>query len=77
MRELTKDARQINKALDTLQPRELKRAAAKKEIEAAGFVLDGESKLLHRDNDTHTLPSGSDTQKDKADEFMLRFKRPA
>lgn len=51
--------------------------AVKKEVEAAGFVLDGESKLLHRDNDDHTLPSGSDTQKDKADEFMLRFKRPA
>lgn len=35
MRELTKEAHQINKALDTLQPRERKRAAAKKEIEAA------------------------------------------
>ena len=51
--------------------------AVKKEVEAAGFVLDAESKLLRRDNDTHTLPSGSETQRDKADEFMLRFKRPA
>jgi len=51
--------------------------AVKKEVETAGFVLDGESKILARAGDDHTLPSGSETQKDKADEFMLRFKRPA
>jgi predicted methyltransferase len=51
--------------------------AVKKEVEAAGFVLDSESKILARAGDDHTLPSGSETQKDKADEFMLRFKRPA
>ena len=51
--------------------------AVKKEVEAAGFVLDGESKILHQAGDDHTLASGSETQRDKADEFMLRFKRPA
>ncbi len=51
--------------------------AVKKEVEAAGFVLDGESKILSRAGDDLTLPSGSETQKDKADEFILRFKRPA
>lgn len=51
--------------------------ALKKEVEAAGFVLDGESNILHQTADDHTLASGSETMKDKADEFMLRFKRPA
>ena len=51
--------------------------AVKKEVEAAGFVLDGQSTILRQSSDDHTLPSGSATMKDKADEFILRFKKPA
>jgi predicted methyltransferase len=51
--------------------------AVKKEVEAAGFVLDGESKMLAHSTDDHTQPSGSPAQRDKSDEFVLRFKRPA
>lgn len=51
--------------------------ALKKEVEAAGFVLDGESNMLRHPADDHTLASGSETMRDKADEFVLRFKRPA
>ncbi len=50
--------------------------AVKKEVEAAGFRLDGESKILAHANDDHTLASGSETQKDKSDEFILRFRKP-
>jgi predicted methyltransferase len=49
----------------------------KKEVEAAGFMLNGESKMLAHANDDHTQPSGSPSQRDKADEFVLRFKKPA
>jgi predicted methyltransferase len=51
--------------------------ALKKEVEAAGFVLDGESKMLAHPGDDHTQASGSPGERDKSDEFVLRFKRPA
>ena len=52
--------------------------AVKAEITAAGFVLDGESKALARSDDNHTTPArGDSATRDKADTFLLRFRKPA
>jgi predicted methyltransferase len=50
--------------------------AVKKEVEAAGFVLDGESSILRRTSDDHTVRSGDPSMSDKSDQFVLRFRRP-
>ena len=50
--------------------------AVKKEVEAAGFVLDGESNILRRSTDDHTVTSGDPSMSDKSDQFILRFRRP-
>ncbi len=50
----------------------------KKDALAAGFVLDGESKILTDGSDDHTKPvTGKFAVRDKADQFVLRFKKPA
>jgi predicted methyltransferase len=46
--------------------------AVKAEITKAGFVFDGESKVLARPNDPHTARSD-----DKSDQFIFRFRKPA
>lgn len=46
--------------------------AVKAEAEAAGFVLDGESKLLANASDDRTKAAN-----DNSDRFLLRFKKPA
>jgi predicted methyltransferase len=52
--------------------------AARAEITAAGFVLDGESKVLTNAADDHTKPAGDTwAQQDKTDRYLLRFKKPA
>jgi predicted methyltransferase len=50
--------------------------AVKKEVMAAGFVLDGESNILRRATDNHTVKSGDPSMSDKSDQFVLRFRRP-
>ena len=49
----------------------------KREVLAAGFVLDGESKALANPNDPHTerVP-GAGNIGDKSDKFFLRFRKP-
>jgi predicted methyltransferase len=47
--------------------------AVKAEIVTAGFVLEGESALLNNGNDDHAKAAAND----KADQFLLRFKKPA
>jgi predicted methyltransferase len=50
----------------------------KKDVLAAGFVLDGESKLLAQSSDDHSkLVGGKFAARDKTDQFVLRFKKPA
>ena len=46
--------------------------AVKKEILAAGFVLDGESKALANPADDHSKMAD-----DRSDQYVLRFKKPA
>jgi predicted methyltransferase len=47
-----------------------------KEVTAAGFVLDGESDILHRAEDDHTKNVFDPSIRGKTDQFMLRFRKP-
>lgn len=51
-------------------------AAARKEIEAAGFVFDAESPLLRRDDDPRTASVFDAGIKGKTDQFVYRFRKP-
>lgn len=52
--------------------------AVKKEITSAGFVLEGESKILASASDAHTKPAnGLSKDRDKMDQYVLRFRKPA
>ncbi len=49
----------------------------KKEITAAGFVLDGESDLLRHPEDQRTINVFKPEIRGKTDRFILRFRKPA
>ena len=51
--------------------------AVKREVEAAGFVLDGQSDLLARAEDPRTANVFDESIRGKTSQFMLRFKKPA
>ncbi len=51
-------------------------AAVKKEVEAAGFKLAGESPLLHHAADDHTLRVQESGIRGKTDQFVLKFRKP-
>lgn len=51
-------------------------AALKKEVEAAGFVLDGESDALRHPEDDHTKNVFDATIRGKTDRFILRYRKP-
>jgi len=51
--------------------------AVKKEVEAAGFVLDGESDALRNKDDARTAKVFDPAIRGKTDQFILRFKKPA
>lgn len=51
-------------------------AAVKQEVEAAGFKLAGESKLLRNPADDHKAKVFDASVKGKTDQFILKFKKP-
>ncbi len=51
-------------------------AAVKKEVEAAGFKLAGESNLLHHTADDHTLRVQESGIRGRTDQFVLKFRKP-
>ena len=51
-------------------------AQVKKEVEAAGFVYAGESKILHYPGDNHTLKVFDASVRGKTDQFIFKFKKP-
>jgi predicted methyltransferase len=51
-------------------------ALVKKEVLAAGFVLDGESSVLRNPDDKHDTPVFDAAIRGKTDQFVLRFKKP-
>ncbi len=52
-------------------------AAARAEIESAGFVLDGESKALVNPADPHTAVVFDPSIRGHTDQFAFRFRKPA
>lgn len=51
-------------------------ADVKREVEAAGFVLDGESDILLNDTDPMTANVFSEAIRGRTSQFMLRFRKP-
>ncbi|MBV8634055.1 MAG: class I SAM-dependent methyltransferase [Burkholderiaceae bacterium] len=51
-------------------------ALVKKEVVAAGFILDGESKILRNPNDSHEANVFDPSIRGKTDQFILRFRKP-
>ena len=52
-------------------------AVVKKEMEAAGFVFDGESDVLHNATDPHTAAVFDKSIRGSTDQFIYRFRKPA
>jgi predicted methyltransferase len=61
-------------ARDTETLHRIDPALVRKEAAAAGFVLDGESTVLHNANDPHTDVVFK--LQGKSDKFLLKFRRP-
>ncbi len=51
-------------------------AMVKKEVEAAGFKFDGESRILRNPDDPHTATVFDAAIRSHTDQFMLRFRKP-
>ena len=51
-------------------------ASVRKEVEAAGFVLDAESTLLANKDDAHSIKVFDPSIKDQTDRFAYRFVKP-
>jgi predicted methyltransferase len=51
-------------------------AAARKEVESAGFVFDGESQALRNPDDPHTANVFDPSIRGKTDQFAFRFRKP-
>lgn len=66
------DPRAVVDKLHRIDPEQVKRDMA-----AAGFVLDGESDVLHRSDDDHSKNVFDPSVRGKTDRFMLKFRRPA
>jgi predicted methyltransferase len=52
-------------------------ATVRREIEAAGFVFDGESDVLRNAADTRTASVFDPSIRGQTDQFMMRFRKPA
>ena len=50
-------------------------AVVRSEVEAAGFVFDGESDVLHNAADTHTVGVFDPSIRGHTDQFMMRFRK--
>jgi predicted methyltransferase len=51
-------------------------ASVKSEVQAAGFVLDGESKILANPADDHSKNVFDPSIRGKTDQFLLKFRKP-
>lgn len=51
-------------------------AVVRREVEAAGFVFDGESKILANPDDPHTAAVFDKSIRGHTDQFILRFRKP-
>jgi predicted methyltransferase len=51
-------------------------AIVKKQVTAAGFVFDGESKLLANAGDDHSKPVFDQSIRRHTDQFIYKFRKP-
>ena len=51
-------------------------ASVRKEVEAAGFVLDAQSTMLANKDDAHSIKVFDPSIKDETDRFAYRFVKP-
>ena len=63
-------------ARDTNTLHRIDEEAVKKEVEAAGFVLAGESDILRNKNDPHTAKVFDGSIQGHTDQFLLKFRKP-
>jgi predicted methyltransferase len=63
-------------ARDTQTLHRIDPAIVKTEVEAAGFVLDGQSDALKNKDDPHTAGVRDASVRGKTDQFVLKFKKP-
>jgi len=61
---------------DTETLHRIDEAAVKKEVEAAGFVLEAESDILHNPADPHTAAIFDPAIRAHTDQFILKFRKP-
>ena len=61
----------VGKELHRIDP-----AVVRREAEAAGFVFDGETKVLANPADDHTLKVFDPALRGHTDRFVLRFRKP-
>ena len=61
---------------DTEKLHRIDEATVKKEVEAAGFKLEAESKILRNPADNHEASVFDDSIRGKTDQFLLRFRKP-
>ncbi|WP_243455749.1 methyltransferase domain-containing protein [Sphingosinicella sp. BN140058] len=66
------DTRDVVEKLHRIDP-----AKVRADFEAAGFVFDGESNLLHDADDDHSKNVFDPAIRGKTDRFVFRFRRPA
>lgn len=52
-------------------------AIVKKQVEAAGFMFDGQSNALRNPNDPHTIKVFDKSIRGHTDQFIYRFRKPA
>jgi len=62
---------------DTETLHRIDEAAVKKEVEAAGFKLAGESSILRNPSDDRTTKVFDSAIRGKTDQFVLKFRKPA
>lgn len=51
-------------------------ALVRAEIEAAGFIFDGESEVLRNPQDSRTISVFDESIRGRTDQFMMRFRKP-
>jgi predicted methyltransferase len=51
-------------------------SVVRRQIEAAGFVFEGESKILANPDDPHTEGPFSDSIRGRTDQFLFKFRKP-
>jgi predicted methyltransferase len=61
---------------DTNTLHRIDEATVRKEVEAAGFVFDGESKVLANPADPRTVKVFDPSIRGHTDQFVLRFRKP-